>query len=1170
MIFVPLEYAPFAEAPPPETAGRREGETEGQMARETEDKHSPSLRPSVSQSLRPAVMKPPLFVRAAIACLVLLITAFSSSERESSASEYQQRPDEMMTLAPGAPVEREISSGKTHYYQIRLEAGQYLETTVEQKGVDVAVKVTDQAGKSLFEEDNSFGIQGAEQVVLIAETAGVYRLDVAALEGNAEFGRYVIKVQSPRLALESDRTRVRAETSYREARQYSDRVRSTQDRSELQKAAAKFEESLTLWRTLGNKLKEREVLCKIGALYLPPGEFAAAREVYEKALALIEGNDGFNAADLHNLGFIYHRLGEPQEALKYYQQSIPLKRLNKDRLGEGETLDSVGQVYLKLGEFHLALEHNLEALQIFRELKRRKSEAIALSNIANVHYRLGEIAKAIEYAQLALAASREVDDKRETGITLHNIGVYHLEWGKPREALEYLNQALALDRSEGNVFSEAHDLATIGRIHVSLDEYGKALDFFNQALTLHRKQGNRVWIAGTLTGIGLSHEKLGDLSKAIACYEEAFALQRLTGDPNVLSKTLHALAGLHRNQRDFAVARKQIEEAIELTESVRSRAKSQQSRSSYLAKKLSIYDDYTDLLMEMHEAEPGRGYDLVALQNSERARARSLLDLLAEARADIRQGADPSLLAAEKNARQQLNTKGEEQTRLFSQRPNEAKASVLSKEIEYLIEQLQQIEARIRASSPRSAAIVQPQPLSTKEVQQLLDENTILLEFALGEKQSWLWAVTRGSISSYKLPSRAVINLGARNVYELLTARQLKKDLTGAEQLKRIADADTKLQAETAALSRTLLSPVSAQLHGEWKGKRLAVVASGALEYVPFAALPLPETLERREGETENQMAREAEDKYSPSLRPSVSWSLRPSVSPSHSPAVPLVAEHEVVNLPSASALALIRREAAGRQAAPMTLAALADPVFETGDPRLTIARKRASANLLIANARPAKSSPASSVALSDLARSIRSFHREGLGRLMFSNEEAEFITSFAPRSSMLRATGFEANRALVTSGELGRYQIVHFATHGLINSEHPELSGLVLSLVDEKGKPQDGFLRLHEIFNLRLPADLVVLSACQTALGKEIKGEGLIGLTRGFMYAGAERVVASLWQVDDQATAQLMRHFYRGMMKDGLRPAAALRAAQIEMSKSPRWSAPYFWAGFVIQGEWK
>ena len=167
-------------------------------------------------------------------------------------------------------------------------------------------------------------------------------------------------------------------------------------------------------------------------------------------------------------------------------------------------------------------------------------------------------------------------------------------------------------------------------------------------------------------------------------------------------------------------------------------------------------------------------------------------------------------------------------------------------------------------------------------------------------------------------------------------------------------------------------------------------------------------------------------------------------------------------------------------------------------------------------------------------------------------------------------ALDFRANRATATSDELSNYRIVHFATHGLLNSEHPELSGLVLSLVDEQGRPQDGFLRLHEIFNLRLPAELVVLSACQTGLGKEIKGEGLVGLTRGFMYAGAARVVASLWQVNDAATAELMKRFYHRMLKDGMRPAAALRAAQIEMWKKPQWQSPFYWGGFVLQGEWK
>jgi CHAT domain-containing protein len=174
------------------------------------------------------------------------------------------------------------------------------------------------------------------------------------------------------------------------------------------------------------------------------------------------------------------------------------------------------------------------------------------------------------------------------------------------------------------------------------------------------------------------------------------------------------------------------------------------------------------------------------------------------------------------------------------------------------------------------------------------------------------------------------------------------------------------------------------------------------------------------------------------------------------------------------------------------------------------------------------------------------------------------------PKGSGLTALDFQASREKATSAELANYRIVHFATHGLLDNEHPELSGLVLSLVDEHGRRKNGFLDLEDIYNLNLPAELVVLSACETGLGKDIRGEGLIGLTRGFMYAGASRVVASLWNVDDVATAELMGRFYKGMEQDGLRPAAALRQAQIQMWKQKDWSAPYYWAAFQMQGEWK
>jgi CHAT domain-containing protein len=341
---------------------------------------------------------------------------------------------------------------------------------------------------------------------------------------------------------------------------------------------------------------------------------------------------------------------------------------------------------------------------------------------------------------------------------------------------------------------------------------------------------------------------------------------------------------------------------------------------------------------------------------------------------------------------------------------------------------------------------------------------------------------------------------------------------------------DPQLIAQARTLSKMLLGPVASQLGG----KRLVVVAPGALSYLPFAALPAPEDKKRLAGDYEL-----------------------------------LIAEHEVVSIPSASVLSIIRREMEGRQRAAKSVAVLADPVFEEKDPRLEEVKKGNSfgETPLVA--------PAVDAEHSELMRAIRTMNfpdaRSGFVRLPFSRYEADGIIALAPRGTgRLKATDFSASRALAMSRQLSEYRIVHFATHGLLNSERPELSGLVFSLLDPEGKPQDGFLRLHEVYNLQFNADLVVLSACETGLGKEIKGEGLIGLVRGFMYAGAPRVIASLWTVDDLATAELMKLFYQRMFKDGLPPGAALRAAQLEMSREERWAPPYFWAGFVLHGEWK
>jgi len=336
---------------------------------------------------------------------------------------------------------------------------------------------------------------------------------------------------------------------------------------------------------------------------------------------------------------------------------------------------------------------------------------------------------------------------------------------------------------------------------------------------------------------------------------------------------------------------------------------------------------------------------------------------------------------------------------------------------------------------------------------------------------------------------------------------------------RRVAAADAALPAAGAALSDMLLGPLAARLQGVWRTKRLAIVASDALEYLSLAALPAP-------GSTR-----------------------------------PLVHDHEIVSLPSASALRAVRARAQVSGRPSRRIAIVADPVFDATDPRAPRPQRRS------ATAAPSLSTP--------LARAVRGLSPDDtlgrpLPRLTFSRLEATAIARLLPSAQVQVATGFAASRDAVTTEALGTADIVHLATHGLVSTEQPSLTGLVVSLIDARGRPRDGFIRLSDVYNLRLAADLVVLSACHTALGKEIRGEGLIGLTRGFMYAGARRVVASLWAVDDSATAELMTRFYRGLLRDRLPAAAALRAAQRELASHPQWAAPYFWAGFVLQGDWQ
>ncbi|MCA1621726.1 MAG: CHAT domain-containing protein [Acidobacteria bacterium] len=880
-------------------------------------------------------------------------------------------------------------------------------------------------------------------------------------------------------------------------------------------------------------------------------DYARALTVYQYAheLAGRVGDRRTGAVALFDAAEVRRLLGDHAGTLDSFHQSLKVAEELGARDLAASILNSIGIFHISQGAYAEALEHYRRSLALREALGNKDQVGSSLLNIGNVYQSLGDYDAAADYYRRSLELREAVGNKFGTANALSNIGDTHRLRGDYTSALEFQQRALAIREDQKDKPGVAISHGHLGNTYRARGDYERAAEHFRKRLGMWEGLGNKRGVLHSLNDLGMVSNLRKDYAEALRLAEQAAALAKQIGARDSLAQA-HTIAGRAlRGLGRLDESRLALEAAVETVESLRAKVVGQELRASYLASVTDPYELYIDLLMRMHRERPSEGHDRSAFQMSERARARSLLESLAEARVDIRQGVDRALVERERALQQQLNAMAERQTRLLSDRHTPEQAAALDREVSALAAAYREAQARIRRASPLYASLTQPAPLTLQEIQrQVLDPGTVLLQYALGEEATYLWAVTTDAVRSFELPRRAEVEPAARRVRDLLA---------DAERWAASETAEAEYDRAARDLSRKLLPEALLAQLGK---KRLVVVADGVLQYLPFGALPVTE-------------ARAA--------------GARPRVRPKF-----LIDDHEVVSLPSASTLAVLRRETAGRARGAKAVAVFADPVFDAGDERVAAAaqrRQRPDARrpgealaALPADAaarekgRPQGAAGAEPPKLSpDLARAARAAGilrdgGQGLSRLPFSRREAEMILALAPAGRARRALDFEASRRVATSGELADYRFVHFATHGLLDADHPELSGVVLSLFDERGQAVDGFLRLHEVYNLRLPVELVVLSACQTALGREVRGEGLVGLARGFMYAGSPRVVASLWKVDDRATAELMRRFYEGMLKRDLPPAAALRRAKVSMLSEPRWRAPFYWAAFELQGEWK
>jgi CHAT domain-containing protein len=822
------------------------------------------------------------------------------------------------------------------------------------------------------------------------------------------------------------------------------------------------EASLAVWTTIGDKEGMARALEQIGTCYLAQNRLSEAAENFEKQLQLWRevGNSAGQAGALINLGFIDYRKAEWQTSLSLFTGAEILINETDEPERKGQIVTSLGEVFTAHGQYDEGLSHFNRALEIFRS----------------------------------------VQDPHATWYITWAIGDNYYRQQKYPEALSRFEESLSGVDVGG--FEAAASKEGIGKIQMALGQYPAAREAFGFARNAYLRSGNWVEAARAEALLGQVLEYEGHLVEAQQHYQDALKTFERLSDPVNAAAVYFALGRMELRRKEYERAEGYLSRSLQITESMHRVSESRDLTMAFSASVHDRYQAYIECLMGRHQAKPTLGFDVQAFETSEAARARSLAEFLQATHTNFAPGLDPELAKQEHLLRQSLRQRAEYRTQLLSGKtPHPEELKAVEAELLRLEADYNQVVATIHTRYPGYEQIMRPVNWNLSRIQQevVANDDTVLLEYSLGNTKSHAWAITRNAIKTFELPGQVQITEAATKLYELL---KLPPDTL----------TDDKLAQATRELSEIILYPMSRELDKQM----IIVVADGALHYIPFQILRAPS-----------------------------------------SPNDPLVATHNIVNAPSASVLGDLRQEADHRQPATRLLAAFGDPVFYSSYTKRNDENGGTSQSPDVARLR-------------DFELNKDRVDPSIIPRLFYAARELTNLRELT-RGQALVISDVDATRQRFFTTDLTQYAILHLATHGgFLDPQRPDSAGFLLSTTDVKGEEINGFVGLEEIYNLRVPVDLVVLSACQTALGRDVRGEGLVGLTRGFMYAGASSVVASLWKVDDAATAELMKYFYRNLLQYQMQPAEALRVAQNSIRQNPKWSSPYYWAAFTLQGEYR
>lgn len=916
-----------------------------------------------------------------------------------------------------------------------------------------------------------------------------------------------------------------------------------------QAALASHSQALDLLRQTPDTEAEVDGLSGLGAAYmLQAKREKEAKQALLKALSLSE-QSGYvrgQAQALLTLSDLQNAYNHDL-ALQTAVKSLSLWQTLDDKRGLAYAHTQIGQYYMAQSMLPESEQNYEQALSLWRDLNNPPEQAESLISLGHIEHRKGDWSSAISFYMQAqplvderaepikmgeiaggLASAFNENGMLENGLihfqrmlsyyqqgqnaiyvayAIRSLGVTYYLLGNYSEAITHLQQVLTLVDNH-TLEAECHEY--LGRIYIATGKHELALEHLQAALPVYTRAFNPKEAARVQALMGQIAEQRGQIERARQYYRLALQTFIRLSDRVNQAAVYYAQGRLELKTRNYDIAENYLSQSIEVTEDIRRVSRSSDLTAAFSATVYERYEKYIECLMHKHDAQPSQGFAVRALEMSELARARSLAELLRAFATQSELGLDPPLAVQEKSLRQSLRVKEDYKVALLSRKEYDVEElTKLEAELGGLKAEYTRLTETIRARYPSYEQLTRPVAWDLRKIQEqvIADDQTMLLEYSLGADRSYVWVVTRESSTSYELPQQAQIDEAALKVYKSLSVP------SGMN----VADESSSAVRE---LSRLILWPVAAQLNKS----RIIVVADRALHYIPFQVL----------------QASPASDEQ-------------------------LIDQHEIINAPSASIVGELQQEAARRLPAAKTLAAFGNPVFASN----YALRKGANGSAPAVSVQTPETGPAQH-ALRNIELNGDSFDPALIQPLFYARRELSHLREVAGGEENFVAADFAASREQLLSMDLTQYAILHFATHGILDPKRPEFSGLVLSTVNLNGQAQNGFVGLQDIYGLRVPANLVVLSACSTALGKDVRGEGLLGLTRGFMYAGASTVVASLWKVEDKATAELMKQFYANMLQKRMTPAVALRAAQNSIRQEQKWRSPYYWAGFTLQGEYR